>query len=302
MEGKFCGPACSPLSTKPVTSQPLSTRPLLKRHRNLAFGAPTVPTGMKITAIATGLETPRSLYTLPNGDVLVIESRSPNLDPVTRPKNIVMHSMESFVTSAGKTSGSNRITLLRDTHGNGTYDLRTVFIDHLYSPFGVALVGNALYVANTNGILRFPYTTGATSITEPGTLLTPLPGGPSTTTGPKACSPAKTARNSMPGSDRTATLPLGPTLVPDYLTSPGRRPLLPGCLKSDSYRIATKGAAGLVPTAPIADSSSNWGCWYARRVGRRRLAKGDSYSCGPLTWPYRSTLRAIGIRKEAVLF
>ncbi len=140
--------------------------------------APTVPDGLKVTAMATGLEHPRSVYTLPNGDVLVVESRSPDLDPVSRPKNIVMHWVESFVTSAGSSKGSNRITLLRDTHGDGKYDLRTVLIDHLYSPFGVALVGNDLYVANTDAILRFHYTTGATSITEPGTVLTPLPGGP----------------------------------------------------------------------------------------------------------------------------
>ena len=140
--------------------------------------APSVPSGLKITAIATGLEHPRSIYTLPNGDVLVIESRSPDLDPVTRPKNIVMNWIESMVTSAGASKGSNRITLLRSTHGDGKYDLRTVFIDHLYSPFGVSLVGEDFYVANTDAILRFHYTTGATSITEPGTVLTQLPGGP----------------------------------------------------------------------------------------------------------------------------
>ena len=139
---------------------------------------PSVPAGMKVTAIATGLEHPRSVYTLPNGDVLAIEARSPDLDPDSRPKNIIMNWVESIVTSAGQTKGSNRITLLRDTHGDGKYDVRTVFIDHLYSPFGVVLVGNDLYVANTDAVLRFHYTPGATSITEPGTVLTPLPGGP----------------------------------------------------------------------------------------------------------------------------
>jgi len=139
---------------------------------------PTVPQDMKIQAMATGLEHPRSVYTLPNGDVLVVESISPDLDPVTRPKSIVMHWMEKMVTSNGKTEGSNRITLLRDTKGDGKPDIRTVFIDHLKSPFGVALVGNDLYVANTDAILRFPYTTGQTTITDPGTVLTPLPGGP----------------------------------------------------------------------------------------------------------------------------
>ena len=139
---------------------------------------PTVPDGTKVMAMATGLIHPRSVYTLPNGDVLVVESQSPGLDPVSRPKNIVMGWVESWVTSAGSGPGANRITLLRDTHGDGRYDVRTVFIDHLSSPFGVALVGNDLYVANTDAVLRFPYTPGATSITEPGTVLTPLPGGP----------------------------------------------------------------------------------------------------------------------------
>jgi glucose/arabinose dehydrogenase len=139
---------------------------------------PKVADGLKIEAMAAGLEHPRSVYTLPNGDVLVVESISPNLDPVSRPKNFVMSWIESMVTSAGTTKGSNRITLLRSTHGDGKYDVRTVFIDHLYSPFGVALVGNDLYVANTDAILKFAYTDGATSIATPGTVLTELPGGP----------------------------------------------------------------------------------------------------------------------------
>ena len=139
---------------------------------------PTVPDGLKVTAMATDLVHPRSAYTLPNGDVLVVESQGPGLEPVSRPKTVVMHWVESWATSAGSGPGANRITLLRDTHGDGKYDLRTVFIDHLYSPFGVALVGNDLYVANTDAVLRFHYTPGATSINEPGTVLTPLPGGP----------------------------------------------------------------------------------------------------------------------------
>ena len=88
-----------------------------------------------------------------------------------------MNWLESMGTSAGVSSGSNRITLVRD-NGEGKPPTRTVFIDHLYSPFGVALVGADLYVANTNAILRFPYKDGETSITAPGTVLTPLPGGP----------------------------------------------------------------------------------------------------------------------------
>jgi glucose/arabinose dehydrogenase len=139
---------------------------------------PIVGSDLRIEALATGLEHPRSVYTLPNGDILVVESVSPGIEPVRRPKSIVMKWMESIVTSGGSSKGSNRITLLRATHGDGKPDVRTVFLDHLSSPFGVVLVGNDFYVANTNAILRFPYTTGETSITTPGTELTPLPGGP----------------------------------------------------------------------------------------------------------------------------
>jgi glucose/arabinose dehydrogenase len=139
---------------------------------------PAVPPGLKIQAFASGLEHPRSVYTLPNGDVLVVESVGPGIEPIRRPKNIVMNWVESLVTSNGQTTGSNRITLLRNTSGDGKPELRTVFLDHLHSPFGVALVGNDLYVANTDAILHYTYTAGQTSITTPGTVLTPLPGGP----------------------------------------------------------------------------------------------------------------------------
>ena len=139
---------------------------------------PTVASGLKIEALATGLQHPRSLYVLPNGDILVVELKSPGTDPVHRPKDIVMRSIESWVTSGGDTGPSNRITLLRDANGDGKPETQSVFLDHLTSPFGVALVGSDLYVANTDAIVRYPYNTGDTKITSPGTQLTPLPGGP----------------------------------------------------------------------------------------------------------------------------
>ena len=143
---------------------------------------PTTPADLRVTAMATGLQHPRSVYTLPNGDVLVIESKGPNTEPVERPKDLVMNWVEGLVTSSGKKGGpkaaSNRITLLRDTNGDGVPELRTVFLDHLHSPFGVALVGNDLYVADTDAIVRYPYTAGQTRITAPGVELTPLPAGP----------------------------------------------------------------------------------------------------------------------------
>jgi glucose/arabinose dehydrogenase len=138
---------------------------------------PTVAHGLKIDAIATDLEHPRSLYVLPNGDVLVVESKSPSIEPVKRPKDMVMHWVESRATSGSGNQKSNRITLVR-YGADGAPQSRSVFLDNLYSPFGVALVGNDLYVANTDAIVRYPYNTGDTKITAPGTVLTRLPGGP----------------------------------------------------------------------------------------------------------------------------
>src|SRR4051794_168154 len=86
---------------------------------------PSVPQELKIEAIATGLQHPRSLYVLANGDVLVVESKSPGVEPITRPKTIVMNFIESQVTSGGSgaSAPSNRITLLRDTNGDGKPDM-----------------------------------------------------------------------------------------------------------------------------------------------------------------------------------
>ena len=136
---------------------------------------PVVPAGLKVQAFATGFEHPRMVYTLPNGDVLVVETNGPKA-PIYRPKDYIEGKVKALAGSAAP--GGNRITLLRDTHGDGVPDVRTTFIDHLNSPFGVVLVGDALYVANTDGIMRFPYVTGETRITAPGVQLTNLPAGP----------------------------------------------------------------------------------------------------------------------------
>ena len=139
---------------------------------------PSVAEGLKVQALATGLEHPRSLYVLPNGDILVVESKAPPAPAPKRPKDIAMALVESWATSGGSTGPSNRITLLRDANGDGVPEQRSVFLDHLNSPFGVALVGNDLYVANTDGIVRYPYAAGETKMTAPGTTLAELPGGP----------------------------------------------------------------------------------------------------------------------------
>jgi glucose/arabinose dehydrogenase len=139
---------------------------------------PSVPDNLKIDAIAIGLQHPRSLYTLPNGDILVVESKAPGTEPIKRPKDFIMKWVESWATSGGDAGPSNRITLLRDADGDGKYEVQSVFLDHLNSPFGVALVGNDLYVANTDAIVRYPYKEGDTKLTAQGTTLTQLPGGP----------------------------------------------------------------------------------------------------------------------------
>ena len=139
---------------------------------------PTVIDGLQIKALATGLRHPRSVYPLPNGDILVVESVAPPEKSATRPKDLIMGFIQSFATGGAGNEGSNKITLLRDADGDGVAEIKDVFLDHLNSPFGVALVGNDLYVANTDAIIRYPYKTGETKITAPGTVLTELPGGP----------------------------------------------------------------------------------------------------------------------------
>ncbi|WP_158809254.1 sorbosone dehydrogenase family protein [Beijerinckia sp. L45] len=136
---------------------------------------PTVAEGLQIHALARDLLHPRQVYTLPNGDVLVVEANGPKA-PINRPKDLIEGFVKSFAGTGGK--GGNRITLLRDIGPDGIAKTRTVLLDHLNSPFGVALVGSDLYVANTDSLMRYPYTAGDTTITAPGVKLTDLPGGP----------------------------------------------------------------------------------------------------------------------------
>lgn len=139
--------------------------------------APTAPAGFKVQPFATGLDHPRWLLVLPNGDVLVAESAAP-------PKKEPPHGVRGFfekmlMKKAGSVVPSaNRITLLRDANGDGVAELKTPFITGLYSPFGMALVGETLYVANADAIVAFPYKTGETQITAAPRKLTDLPGGP----------------------------------------------------------------------------------------------------------------------------
>jgi len=138
-------------------------------------GAPKPAPGLQVKALARNLKNPRSLYVLPNGDILVVETEGPG-EPASRPKQFIFNWVEKKAHSS--TKAGNRIVLLRDADGNGITKMQTVFLDHLHSPFGVVLVGNDLYVADTDAVMRYPYQEGQTQITAPGTKLTDLPGGP----------------------------------------------------------------------------------------------------------------------------
>ena len=139
-------------------------------------GKPEAAAGFSVAAFASGLDHPRTVYTLPNGDVLVAESNAP-------PKPDDGKGIRGFFQGlamgrAGATVPSaNRITLLRDTDGDGVAEMKTTFLKDLNSPFGMVLVGNAFYVADTDAVIKFDYQDGDTSITRPGERIAELPAG-----------------------------------------------------------------------------------------------------------------------------
>jgi glucose/arabinose dehydrogenase len=139
---------------------------------------PTPAATLAVNQFATGLEHPRFLYVLPNGDVLVAESNGPPR-PEDDPKGIRGWFMKRYFKKAGASVPSpNKIILLRDADGDGVAETRSVLLDSLYSPFGIALVGGTLYVANADALLAFPYRDGDMHITVAGRKVTDLPGRP----------------------------------------------------------------------------------------------------------------------------
>jgi glucose/arabinose dehydrogenase len=142
---------------------------------------PKAPAGFRVTALARGLDHPRWVYTLPNGDVLVAESNKPA--PKEGAKNVHAEGIRGKVMgwvmkrAGAGTPSANRITLLRDADADGVAEVRTVFLANLTSPFGMALVGNELYVANADAIVKVPYQPGQTSITATPVKVTDLPAG-----------------------------------------------------------------------------------------------------------------------------
>lgn len=140
-------------------------------------GKPKAAQGTQVAAFANGLDHPRWLYVLPNGDVLVAESNAPEKPEDS--KGIRGWVMNKVMAKAGAgVPSANRITLLRDADQDGVAETRTVFLKDLNSPFGMTLVGNDLYIADTDRLLRFKYQDGATSLNGPGESVTELPGGP----------------------------------------------------------------------------------------------------------------------------
>jgi glucose/arabinose dehydrogenase len=161
-------------SNPPLPEQERGLVPTMKIADPAPWGdqRPVVPQGYVIAPIATGLGIPRQTLVLPNGDILVAEGRGGGA-PALRPKDIIA----GFIKAAGTTSvaSGDRLTLLRDSNGDGTYEGRTVFAANLNAPYGLALVGGQLYVADQDALVRFPYRDGQTRASGPPIKVTDLP-------------------------------------------------------------------------------------------------------------------------------
>jgi glucose/arabinose dehydrogenase len=133
---------------------------------------PTVPEGWTISAIATELRIPRQTLVLPNGDILVAEGKGKSA-PVLTPKDFVAGKIKARGTTSVK--GGDRLTLLRDSDGDGVYEGRWIYAENLNAPYGLALVGNRLYVANQDALVRFDHAPGRTQSAGPPVTVAPLP-------------------------------------------------------------------------------------------------------------------------------
>ena len=139
---------------------------------------PTAAAGLKVNEYAGGLDHPRWLYRLANGDIIAAESQSPGTDHTGGTIKGKIQALLMRKAGSGAKPSANRIMLLRDADGDGVAETKTVLIDHdLYSPFGMAVIGNELFVANANAVVAFPFTPGETRITAKPRLVTPLPSG-----------------------------------------------------------------------------------------------------------------------------
>ena len=181
--------ACGEIAKQPISSG-IGVNPVLPApnktliptiHIAPAIGWPNVATpvaaaGTHVTAFANGLDHPRWLCVLPNGDVLVAETNAP---PKPDDANGIQGWIMGLVMkrAGAAVPSANRITLLRDVNGDGVADIRLPFLEDLHSPFGMALVGDKFYVANADAVVRYNYTDGGKQITEPGEKVIDLPAG-----------------------------------------------------------------------------------------------------------------------------
>lgn len=167
----------NPTLPPPKREWPIPTVEVAKATGWAAGEKPTAAAGLKVEAFATGLKHPRWLYRLPNGDILVAESGG----PPDRPDNSrgIRRWVQGLLMRRAGASGENgnRITLLRDSDADGKVDLQTTFLDNLYSPFGMAMVDGTFYVGNSNAVMTYLYTDGATQLKGPGRKLLDLPAG-----------------------------------------------------------------------------------------------------------------------------
>jgi glucose/arabinose dehydrogenase len=172
------GAGVGPNPTLPEPNQTLIPTVHVAEAKGWPQGAaPSPGAGLAVNAYAAGLDHPRWLYVLPNGDVLVAETNAP-----PKPedgKGIKGRVMKHMQKKAGAgVPSANRITLLRDADGDGVAETKSVFLDKLNSPFGMTLVGGDLYIANSDALVRFPYKVGDTRIGAAPVKVVDLPGGP----------------------------------------------------------------------------------------------------------------------------
>lgn len=165
-------PEYGPNPTLPEPRRGLLPSMVIPRPTGWGDARPSVPEGFTITPIATEFGICRQTMVLPNGDILVTEGTGGSA-PALRPKDLIAN----FIKGLGKSSvpGGNRLTLLRDADGDGLYEVRRVFAEDLNAPYGLALVGDRLFVANQDAVVRFDYNDGQTQAGGPPTLLTHLP-------------------------------------------------------------------------------------------------------------------------------
>ncbi len=165
-------PEYGPNPTLPEPRRGLLPSMVIPRPTGWGDARPSVPEGFTITPIATEFGICRQTMVLPNGDILVTEGTGGSA-PALRPKDLIAN----FIKGLGKSSvpGGNRLTLLRDADGDGLYEVRRVFAEDLNAPYGLALVGDRLFVANQDAVVRFDYSDGQTQAGGPPTLLTHLP-------------------------------------------------------------------------------------------------------------------------------